>query len=88
LERSSKIRQQDGEALAVLVDVTSTEKTRAMAQAALNKYGCIDVLINNAGLYTAIKKQPFLEIPVEVWDRVMAVNVKGFFYAPRQSIRR
>jgi 3-oxoacyl-[acyl-carrier protein] reductase len=50
-----------------------------MAQTALQRYGRIDVLVNNAGLYTAIKKKPFSEISEEEWDRVMAVNVKGLF---------
>lgn len=68
-----------GEALAVPVDVTSAEKTRAMADTALQKYGRIDVLVNNAALYSAIKKKPFSEISAEEWDRVMAVNLKGLF---------
>ena len=68
-----------GEALAVLVDITSEEKTRAMADATLQKYGRIDVLVNNAALYSAIKKKPFSEISAEEWDRVMAVNLKGLF---------
>lgn len=68
-----------GEASAVPVDVTSVEKTRAMADAALQKYGRIDVLVNNAALYSAIKKKPFSEISAEEWDKVMAVNLKGLF---------
>ena len=74
-----EIRREGGEAFAVAVDVTSAEKTRAMAEAALGKYGHIDILVNNAALYSAIKKKPFAEIGEEEWDRVMAVNVKGLF---------
>ncbi len=74
-----EIRRDGGEAFAVAVDVTSAEKTRAMAEAALKKYGRIDILVNNAALYSAIKKKPFSEIDEEEWDRVMAVNVKGLF---------
>jgi len=74
-----EIRRDGGEAFAVAVDVTSLEKTRAMAEAALRKYGRIDILVNNAALYSAIKKKPFSEIGEEEWDRVMAVNVKGLF---------
>jgi 3-oxoacyl-[acyl-carrier protein] reductase len=76
---AGEIQQRGGEAFAVPVDVTSTEKTRAMADAALEKYGGIDVLVNNAALYSAIKKKSFAEITEEEWDRVMAVNVKGLF---------
>ena len=46
--------------------------------------GKIDILINNAALWTAIlPMKPWDEIPVEEWDRVMAVNVKGYFLAAR-----
>ncbi len=76
---AGEIQLQGGEAFAVSVDVTSPEKTRAMAEATLRKYGSIDVLVNNAALYSAIKKKPFSEISEEEWDRVMAVNVKGLF---------
>jgi len=51
-----EIRREGGEAFAVAVDVTSAEKTRAMAEAALRKYGRIDILVNNAALCSAIKK--------------------------------
>jgi 3-oxoacyl-[acyl-carrier protein] reductase len=76
---AGEIRRLDGEAFAVPVDVTSAEKSRAMADAAVQKYGRIDVLINNAALYSAIKKKPFSEITAEEWDKVMAVNLKGLF---------
>ena len=76
---ASEIKQGGGEAVALSVDVTSAEKTRAMADATLQKFGRIDVLVNNAGLYSAIKKKPFAEITAEEWDRVMAVNLKGLF---------
>jgi 3-oxoacyl-[acyl-carrier protein] reductase len=76
---ADEIKRAGGEALAVPVDVTSVEKTRAMAGAALQKYGRIDILVNNAGLYSVIKKKPFMELTAEEWDKVMAVNVKGLF---------
>jgi 3-oxoacyl-[acyl-carrier protein] reductase len=76
---AEEIQKSGGEAIAVAVDVTSPEKTRAMADAALKRYGRIDILVNNAALYSAIKKKPFMEIDAEEWDRVMAVNVKGLF---------
>jgi 3-oxoacyl-[acyl-carrier protein] reductase len=69
--------------LAVRVDVTSEEQTRAMAAKAVDAYGAIDILVNNAGMYSSIQKKPFSEIPVEEWDRVMAVNVKGVFLCAR-----
>ena len=76
---AADIKQAGGEAIAVAVDVTSVEKTRAMADAALKQYGRIDILVNNAGLYSALKKKNFMEIDPDEWDRVMAVNLKGLF---------
>ncbi|TMA13614.1 MAG: 3-oxoacyl-ACP reductase FabG [Deltaproteobacteria bacterium] len=76
---AAEIKRLDGEAFAVPVDVTSPEKTQAMADETVKRYGRIDVLVNNAGLYTVLKKKPFTEIDPEEWDRVMAVNVKGLF---------
>jgi 3-oxoacyl-[acyl-carrier protein] reductase len=74
-----EIREAGGEAFAIYVDVVSAEQTQRMAAAALERYGRIDALVNNAGLYSAIEKKPFTEIGEEEWDRVMAVNVKGLF---------
>jgi 3-oxoacyl-[acyl-carrier protein] reductase len=76
---AADIKKNGGEALAVPVDVTSVEKTQAMAQTALQAYGRIDILVNNAGLYSALKKKNFMDIDTDEWDRVMAVNVKGLF---------
>jgi 3-oxoacyl-[acyl-carrier protein] reductase len=76
---AAEIKRLDGEAFAVAIDVTSAEKTQAMADATVKRYGRIDVLVNNAALYSTIKKKPFMEIEVEEWDRVMEVNLKGLF---------
>lgn len=62
---------------AVRVDVISEKETQAMAAKTLDAYGRIDILVNNAGMYSSIQKRPFTEIPLEEWDRCMAVNVKG-----------
>ena len=69
--------------IAVRVDVTDEQQTRAMAAKAVDAYGAIDILVNNAGMYFSIQKKPFCEIPADEWDRVMAVNVKGVFLCAR-----
>ncbi|MBI2959364.1 MAG: glucose 1-dehydrogenase [Betaproteobacteria bacterium] len=70
--------------LALKVDVSDEEGTKAMAKAAFDRYGRIDVLINNAALFsTILPKKPWTEIPVQEWDRVMAVNVRGMMLAAR-----
>jgi len=76
---ADEIRQSGGQASAISVDVTSVERTRAMADATIEKFGRIDVLINNAALYSVLRKKPFTGISAEEWDTVMAVNLKGLF---------
>src|SRR3990172_1546600 len=70
--------------LAVKVDVSDEESTKAMAKAAFDRYGRIDVLINNAGLFSALlPMKPWTEISVKEWDWVMSVNVRGTMLAAR-----
>jgi NAD(P)-dependent dehydrogenase (short-subunit alcohol dehydrogenase family) len=60
------------------VDVTQEASTNAMAAAVLAAHGRIDILVNSAGFGQDI---PFLDTPVAVLDRIMAVNVRGTFLA-------
>ena len=64
-------------AIAVRVDVTNRESTDALAKAAIDRFGKIDVLVNNAAIYATLKRAKFTEIDPDEWDRVMNVNVKG-----------
>jgi 3-oxoacyl-[acyl-carrier protein] reductase len=67
----------------VQVDVSDLASTEAMAAAALERFGRIDILINNAGYFTEIVKKPFEELSVEEWDRAFAVNVRGSWLCAR-----
>jgi 3-oxoacyl-[acyl-carrier protein] reductase len=71
------------ETLGLATDIASEESTKAMAQAALERFGAIDVLINNASLMSVLPRRSWLEIPVDEWDRVMAVNLRGMFLSCR-----
>jgi 3-oxoacyl-[acyl-carrier protein] reductase len=70
-------------ALGLGVDVADEDSTKAMAKAALDRFGAIDVLINNASLMSVLPRRSWLEIPVDEWDRVMAVNLRGMFLCCR-----
>jgi 3-oxoacyl-[acyl-carrier protein] reductase len=52
-----------------------------MVRATLDAWGQIDVLVNNAALFSVLAHKPIEEISVEEWDRVMAVNLRGVFLA-------
>src|ERR671934_692968 len=71
------------EAIGLATDVASEDSTNAMAQATLDRFGAVDVLINNASLMSVLPRRSWLEIPVEEWDRVMAVNLRGMFLSCR-----
>lgn len=76
-ETASMINAVGGEAIGVRVDVTDKASTDALAEAAIAKFGRIDVLVNNAAIYATLKRASFTDIEPEEWDRVMNVNVKG-----------
>ncbi|MBB3842121.1 NAD(P)-dependent dehydrogenase (short-subunit alcohol dehydrogenase family) [Runella defluvii] len=65
------------DALALKVDVADEASTEQMARTVIEKWGRIDVLVNNAAIYATIQRKPFYEITVAEWDLVMNVNLKG-----------
>lgn len=67
------------EAVAVHTDVADQESTKAMARTAMEAFGRIDILVNNAAFFANLPLRDFEEIDVAEWDRVMAVNVRGTF---------
>ena len=69
-----------GRALAVQVDVSKKASVEAMVAATLKAFGRVDVLVNNASLFSALVKRPFDQIPEAEWRRVMDVNVNGVFF--------
>jgi NAD(P)-dependent dehydrogenase (short-subunit alcohol dehydrogenase family) len=84
-ELASEISESAGKgaAIACEVDVSDETMVNRMVATAQATYGRVDVLVNNAALFSALKMQPFDEIPLDVWDRVMKVNVNGPFLCSR-----
>jgi 3-oxoacyl-[acyl-carrier protein] reductase len=82
------LRQDGGEALAVHTDVSHEESTQHMAQATMERFGCLNGLINNAAVFQrpAMSRVPFEQIPVEEWDRLMEVNLRGVFLCCRAVV--
>jgi 3-oxoacyl-[acyl-carrier protein] reductase len=79
---SEKLRGQTGDArtLAVGADVTSEVDTAAMVRASLERFGRVDVLVNNVGTYPHV---PFEEITYQEWRKVMTVNLDSVFLCCR-----
>ena len=73
------VKAAGGDAIAVKVNVSDIQATDAMVAAAIKAYGRVDGLINNAALYAPLPTLKVEEIDVELWDRVMAINIRGPF---------
>jgi NAD(P)-dependent dehydrogenase (short-subunit alcohol dehydrogenase family) len=81
-----EMNQKGFQAVGIKVDVSSPEETERMAQEAVRAFGHIDVLVNNAGIYTTLNPGPFEKIHVSEWKRVMDVNVMGVFLCCRAVV--
>lgn len=73
-----KIETLGRKALAVPTDMTDKAAIDKLADKAIEAFGKIDILVNNAGLGESI---PFLQMPEDEWDKIMDVNLKGYFLA-------
>ena len=73
------IEQEGSSGIASKTDVTSAESTNNMAAAVMEKFGRIDVLVNNAALYGSLTFAPFHKLDEAEWDAAMNVNVKGIW---------
>ena len=82
-ESAEIIQSNGGTAICLAVNVADEPSTQQMAQAVVDKWGRIDVLVNNAAIYAGIERKPFWEIDSAEWDRIMAVNVKGAWLASK-----
>ena len=62
-----------------VADVSDERAVRALVAATLERFGKIDVLVNNAALYAPLQETKMTEIDAALWDKVMAVNLRGPF---------
>ncbi|AKI98322.1 short-chain dehydrogenase [Kosmotoga pacifica] len=74
LEVEALIRSERGTALFVQTDVGDEKSIQALAEKAFNTFGKVDILVNNAIIY---RPGTILELPIEAWDQVYAVNLRG-----------
>jgi NAD(P)-dependent dehydrogenase (short-subunit alcohol dehydrogenase family) len=81
------VKDAGGQASAVEADVSKEDDARAMVQHAIDTYGRIDVLYNNAGIMPAADHS-VVDTDVATWDKVMAVNVRGVFLGCKFAIPR
>jgi len=79
----AEIRGAGGEVSYLHLDVTREDDWRAAVGAAVNRYGRLDVLVNNAGILLRKRTE---DTTAEEWDRVLAVNVTGVFFGTKHAL--
>lgn len=71
----------------VKADLSGDERSaQGLVEAVVEKFGGIDVLVNNAAIFSTIVLKPFWEIGLEEWDAMMAVNVRGSWLAMKAVV--
>jgi NAD(P)-dependent dehydrogenase (short-subunit alcohol dehydrogenase family) len=80
----ASIVRSDGQALAIAADVTDADSLAALVDVTIERFGRIDILVNNSGI--AGPSAPIWEIEPDQWDETFAVNVRGVFLGCRAVI--
>jgi len=86
---AASINNKGGHAFALNTDVSAIRDTEMIAEETVKRFGRIDILVNNAAIFGRIKisrEIPFNELPLDEWDKVIAVNFKGVLYCMRSVV--
>ncbi len=79
----AEIGEAGGQCLFVRLDVTSEEDWRRAVAAAVSRFGRLDTMVNNAGIFPVVRLE---DTSGELWDQVMDINVKGVFLGTKYAI--
>ena len=82
---AGEIAAAGGKAIAVGVDVSEDASVAAMVKQVVGRFGSLDVLVNNAAIFSTLKMRPFFEIPLDEWQKVIDVNLTGVFLCARHA---
>ena len=85
-ETADRLRDQGAPVLDMACDVADQASVTRFIRAVEDRFGAVDVLVNNAGLFANLGFKPLDEIDDAEWDRVMAVNVRGSFSCSRAVV--
>jgi NAD(P)-dependent dehydrogenase (short-subunit alcohol dehydrogenase family) len=87
LDRIAKqINEDGGTALAVPTDVADEAQVIQMVQAAVERFGRLDVAFNNAGGAPGYEKALLVDVPVDIWEGVVNVNLRGTYLCMRHEV--
>jgi glucose 1-dehydrogenase len=79
------IRADGGSVELVQADVAQEKDADALVAAAVKRFGAVDILVNNAGIE---ESHPVVEMPLDVWERILRVNLTGAFLCARAAARQ
>jgi glucose 1-dehydrogenase len=82
---AAQFGQLGGKGIAVHGDVSKPDDVDGLLEAAVSNFGKLDVFVNNAGIET---KQDFLDVPLDIWERTMAVNLTGPWICSQKAARQ
>jgi NAD(P)-dependent dehydrogenase (short-subunit alcohol dehydrogenase family) len=85
-ETAELIKKSGGEAIFIKADVSNSEDVRKMIERAVQEYGRLDILYNNAGIEG--QQAPTAECPEENFERVISVNLRGVFLGMKYGIQQ
>jgi NAD(P)-dependent dehydrogenase (short-subunit alcohol dehydrogenase family) len=85
-EAVAEITKDGGDAIFIKTDVSVPEQVESLVQAAVDRYGKIDIMVNNAGVFDGFAD--CLETSPELWDRVININLRGVFLGTRAALKR
>jgi 3-oxoacyl-[acyl-carrier protein] reductase len=81
-----EIRSEGGQAIATETDIADPDSTASMARHVLDRFGRIDILVNNAAMFSTLEMRPFYRIPAAEWSKVIDVNIAGAFHCYRAVV--
>ena len=81
----TEIEKSGGRALAVQADVSKPDQVQNLFEKTVQAFGRLDILVNNAGIE---KEVPFWEVPLELWNSVIAVDLTGPFLCAQAAARQ
>ena len=84
---AAEIRAAGGRAMTVQADVSDEAAVEAMVRRVADEWGRLDVLVNNAGMTYFVEHSDLDALTGEMWDRMLAVNLKGAFFCCRAAAR-
>ena len=84
-ETVEEIKQQGGNAIAIQADVSKVAEIESLFEQTVDKLGQVDILVNCAGI---IINKPLVEITEADFDKIVAVNIKGTYFACQQAVKR